>query len=166
MIETAPSSFQPARFETAAALLIAGLSQRYSPATASTIPQLWQQFVPYMSKVPQRVGAVDYGICYDNDAAGNFNYLCGFEVTELSSLPPELSHLHIPPQRYAVFAHTTHISNLRKTIDAIYRGWLPTAPGIAPAGMPNFIERYGPGFDPQAGQGDLEIWLPIKSVVQ
>jgi hypothetical protein len=102
MIEVAQSSFQPARFETAAALLIAGLSQRYSPATASTIPALWQRLVPYMDKVPQRVGAADYGICYDSDGDGNFNYLCGFEVTELSSLPTGFSHLCIPPQQYAV----------------------------------------------------------------
>lgn len=161
MIQAAQPTFLPVRFETAGALLIAGLSQRYSAATASTIPELWQRLVPYMDNVPQRVGAVDYGICHGSDTDGSFDYLCGFEVTQLSSLPTEFSHLRIPSQQYAVFAHGTHVSELRKTIDAIYRSWLPAASGIVPTGMPDFIERYGPGFDPGAGQGDMEIWLPI-----
>lgn len=161
MIQAAQPSFQPVRFETAGALLIAGLSQRFSAATASTIPQLWQRLVPYMDNLPQRVGAADYGICHGSDSNGSFDYLCGFEVTQLSSLPTEFSYLRIPPQRYAVFAHATHVSELRRTIDTIYRSWLPTASGIAPTGLPDFIERYGPGFDPQSGQGDVEIWLPV-----
>jgi len=24
------------------------------------------------------------------------------------------------------------------------------------------LERYGEGFDPQTGSGDIEIWTPIK----
>lgn len=166
MTEATRPSIQPVRFEAAGPLLIAGLRQSYSPATASTIPQLWQRLVPYMTQVPTRVGKADYGVCFDVDAAGGFNYLCGFEVSELSSLPPEFSHIRVPSQRYAVFAHERHVSEIRKTMDAIYRGWLPTANGIAPAGPPDFIERYGPGFDPKSGQGDVEIWLPIRTDAQ
>jgi len=162
MIQAVQSSFQSVRFETADVLLIAGLSQRFSAATATTIPALWQRLVPYMDSLPQRIGEADYGICYGIDANGSFDYLCGFEVTQLSSLPTEFSHVRIPSQRYAVFAHTGHVSEVRKTIDAIYRSWLPSA-GVAPTGMPDFIERYGPGFDPRAGQGDMEIWLPIAT---
>jgi len=155
-------ALQPVRFETADALLIAGLSQRFSADTASSIPELWQQLVPYMDNLSQRIGEADYGICYGIDDKGSFDYLCGFEVTQLSALPGEFSHVRIPPQRYAVFAHTSHVSQLRKTIDAIYRSWLPSA-GVAPTGTPDFIERYGPGFDPRTGQGDMEIWLPIAT---
>jgi AraC family transcriptional regulator len=163
MTETARPSIQPARFETAAAMLIAGLRQHYSPVTAASIPQLWERLVPYMDKVAHRVGDADYGVCFDADSGGNFSYLCGFEVTELSSLPAEFNHIRIPPQRYAVFAHDSHVSQIPATMDAIYRSWLPTATGTVPAGTPDFFERYGPRFDPQAGRGDVQIWLPIKS---
>jgi predicted transcriptional regulator YdeE len=29
--------------------------------------------------------------------------------------------------------------------------------------MPNFIEYYGPGFDPESGSGEVEIWVPLRS---
>jgi predicted transcriptional regulator YdeE len=28
--------------------------------------------------------------------------------------------------------------------------------------LPVMLERYGEGFDPQTGSGDIEIWTPIK----
>ena len=41
---------------------------------------------------------------------------------------------------------------------------VPVAFEVAPAavGQPNLIERYGPGFNPKSGTGDIELWLPIK----
>lgn len=29
-------------------------------------------------------------------------------------------------------------------------------------GNPDRVEYYGPGFNPEAGVGDVEIWLPVK----
>jgi predicted transcriptional regulator YdeE len=27
--------------------------------------------------------------------------------------------------------------------------------------LPLMMERYGPGFDPAIGRGDIEIWIPL-----
>ena len=29
--------------------------------------------------------------------------------------------------------------------------------------LPNFIEYYGPRFDPETGEGEVEIWVPLRS---
>jgi AraC family transcriptional regulator len=152
---------EPPRFEDGQPFLVAGLSARYSCDTSHAIPSQWQRFGPYFGKLPKQVGGIGYGVCYNGDDAGNFDYLCGVEVSDFSNLPAELTSLRIAAQRYAVFTHRDHISTLRRTMNTIWNQWLP-ASGHAPADAPNF-ERYDERFDPVSGMGGLEIWLPLKA---
>jgi AraC family transcriptional regulator len=43
--------------------------------------------------------------------------------------------------------------------------WLPTSghERAKAQGPPDFFERYGEGFDPQTGYGDIEVWVPVKA---
>ena len=69
-------------------------------------------------------------------------------------------------QNYAVFTHTGHVSCIRNTIDFIFDQWLPNSNyrhATAPENALHFFERYGEKFNPQIGEGDIEIWLPIIS---
>ena len=160
MDETLLTHLEPPRFEDGKALLVAGLSERYTSETCAAIPSQWQRFGDYFGKVPGQVGNVAYGVCYNADDSGNIDYLCGVEVSDFSALPAELSRLRISPQRYAVFSHREHVSTIRRTWNTIWNQWLP-ASGHIPADAPNF-ERYDEKFDPVSGMGELEIWLPLK----
>src|SRR5262249_54415935 len=103
------------RFENRAAFLIAGLSVRYDYETCGGgIPAQWQRFAPYLGNVVGQVGTVAYGLRYNSDDSG-LDYLCGVEVGEFSRLPPELSRVRVPANRYAVFTHSGHISAIRST---------------------------------------------------
>ena len=86
-------------------MLIAGISERYNESTRGGIPGQWQRFVPHLGHVPAQLGADAYGVCYNTDDEANMDYLCGVEVANFSALPPELTRLRVPPQRYAVFHH-------------------------------------------------------------
>jgi AraC family transcriptional regulator len=125
------------------------------------IPAQWQRFNEFFGKVPGQIGKVAYGICYNADDSGNFDYLCGVEVSDFSSLPAELSHVRVPEQRYAVFTHREHIAMIRRTWNTIWNKWLPES-GHTPADAPSF-ERYSEQFNPVTGMGGLEIWLPLKT---
>jgi AraC family transcriptional regulator len=152
----------PPRFESAGPLLIAGLSERYDCNTSAGIPAQWQRFAPYFaSGIARQVGRVAYGVCSNFDDAGSFDYLCGVEVSDFPDMPKALSRLRIPQQKYVVFFHSTHISNIRGTLSAIWNQWFPDS-GIQAADSPNF-ERYDERFDPLTGMGGVEIWVPIKS---
>jgi AraC family transcriptional regulator len=161
MDETLLSNLAPPRFEDRKPLLIAGLAERYTCDTRVAIPAHWQRFNEYFGKVPGQIGNVAYGICYNTDDSGNFDYLCGVEVSDFSSLPAELSHVRVPEQRYAVFTHREHIAVIRRTWNTIWNKWLPES-GHTPADAPNF-ERYSEQFDPVTGMGGFEIWLPLKT---
>ncbi|HEY1469484.1 MAG TPA: GyrI-like domain-containing protein [Candidatus Acidoferrum sp.] len=156
----------PPSFVTGKAMVIAGLKERFTSETMDNIAQLWQRFVPHIGHIPGQVGRVGYGV-FANMTANpfGFDYMAGVEVSSTSGLPAGFSHVNVPEQRYVVFAHHGPVSNIRATIDAVHK-WLPTS-GLSAAqpghDLPVMLERYGEGFDPQTGGGDIEIWTPITA---
>jgi AraC family transcriptional regulator len=161
MDETLLTNLEPPRVENLKTLLIAGLSERYDSKTSAGIPAQWQRFTPYLGHIPGQIGGTAYGVLCNSDDAGNTDYISGVEVSDFSRVPSELSHLRIPEQRYAVFAHRDHISTIRQTWYTIWNKGLPES-GHQPAEGPEF-ERYGEEFDPRTGTGGFEIWIPIKT---
>jgi AraC family transcriptional regulator len=75
-------------------------------------------------------------------------------------VPSDFSRLTIPPQRYAVFTHKDHISSIRRTWFSIWNDGLPKA-RLEATGGPEF-ERYDERFDGRTGNGDVEIWIPVR----
>ncbi len=162
MDQTRFVQLEPPRFENGKPFLVAGLSERYTVETSHTaIPAQWQRFGPYIGHIPGQVGRTTYGVCCNADDSGNFDYICGVEVSDFSDIPNELTRVRIPAQKYAVFSHRDHISTIRHTISTIWNKWLPES-GHEVADAPNF-ERYDERFDPHSGTGGLEIWIPIKA---
>ena len=161
MDQAVKDKLAPPRFVDGKPLLVAGSSERYHCESSSGIPAQWQRFNAIFGKVPGQVGKVAYGVCYNADDSGNFDYLCGVEVADFSGLPDELSRVRIGAQRYAVFTHSEHISTIRRTWNTIWNKWLPES-GHAPADAPNF-ERYSEQFNPVTGMGGVEIWLPLRN---
>ena len=160
MTETPTARLEPPRFENTPALLIAGLGDRYSHDGAAGIPGLWQRFNGEVDHMPGKVGDIAYGVCFNTDDSGNFDYIAGVQVRDFSDVPKEFARVRIPPQRYAVFTHREHISTVRMTVTTIWSKWLP-ASGFQAADAP-FFERYGPEFDGRTGRGGFEIGLAIK----
>jgi AraC family transcriptional regulator len=161
MDDTLLAILEPPRFASGDPLLIAGIGERYSCESSAAIPAQWQRFLPHFGHVPGQVGMKAYGVCYNGDDAGNFDYLCGVEVADFSRLPAELARMRVPAQRYAVFTHHGHISTIRRTWNTILSKWLPES-GHTVSGGPDF-ERYGEDFDSRRGTGSVEIWIPIGS---
>jgi AraC family transcriptional regulator len=151
------------RFETGKPMLIAGLRGHFNAATWQGIPAQWEQLASY-GKVAGQTGSVHYGLCFN--MSDGIDYLSGVEVSSAAGLPGEFSTVQIPAQKCAVFPHREHVSKLHDAVEAISREWFPkSGHEIAPAsgGAPSFFERYGEGFDPRTGKGDIEVWIPIKS---
>lgn len=161
--KTNPERLEAPRFEDGDTKLIAGLRSHYTRETMKDIPDLWKRFAPYIGKTPGQVGGVAYGVCFP--LSEGFDYLAGVEVHSATELPEAFSVVTMPVQRYAVFTHRGHVSKLQETCDAIEREWLPKSQYAfvhGTPGEPGFFERYGEGFDPRVGAGDVEVWVPIK----
>ena len=161
-MDAAISSGLEPRFEDRQSFLLAGLAARYGHGHIEGIPAQWQSFGPQFGKIPGQVGWASYGVCFNFDDNGNFDYMCAVEVADGSPLPSGLTNLRIEAQRYAVFTHRDHISKIGKTWDAIYNAW-PATSGHALVQAPQF-ESYSADFNPQTGTGVVEIWIPIEPV--
>jgi AraC family transcriptional regulator len=159
--ETLIDDLEPVRFENGRPLLIAGLGERYTWESSKAIPAHWQRLMPHLQTIPRRLGQTTFGVSYNGDDEGNFDYIAGCEVSDFSGLPTAFSRLRISAQRYAVFAHRAHIAEIRRTFSTIWTKWLPES-GHEAADAPGF-ERFDDAFDSKSGQGGLEIWIPIKT---
>ena len=149
------------RLEHGHFMLIAGLGGRFTPQTTARIPELWEKFIPHIGKIPGQKGDVTYGICCNPDGKGGFEYIAGVEISKLDDLPEQYRWIEVQPQHYAVFEHKGPLATLPQTFQYIWKTWLPQSAYEA-ADAPEF-ERYSADFNPQTGEGVLEIWLPLKS---
>jgi AraC family transcriptional regulator len=152
------------RIERRGPLRIAGIPRSFTSSSGQIATQ-WQRFTPHLGSIAGRVGECAYGVCIGCSGADTFEYLCGVEVAHGFVVPRDWSHLHIPAQTYAVFAHDGHVTKLRETIRAILEEWLPhSGHELAPtaAEVPDLFERYGSCFNPRTGSGDIEIWIAIN----
>ena len=154
---------QPVRFQDSEAMIFAGLGETYTPATVHEIPQLWQRFIPYLGAIQGQIGSDTYGVVSATRAeSARFDYLAGVRVSDPNGLPQEFTQFAAPAQTYAVFRHYGPVSELASTCHAVWTEWLPRS-GFDAAANPDFIEVYGDRFDPQAGAGEVEIWLPVRA---
>lgn len=148
-------------FQDSPELIVAGINQSYSMATRAAIPQQWQHFMPLMNSIPAKIGSTSYGVCWNTKPNCDFDYLTGVEVANGGQLPAELTAVTIGAGRYAVFAHTDHVSAICQTIDTIWTKWASDC-GLSIAKSPCF-ERYSSDFSPPTGLGGMEIWIPLQS---
>jgi AraC family transcriptional regulator len=158
MPEKGRDSMQP-RLVDGGAMLIAGLRERYECLNMSGIPGQWQRFEPRIGTIRGKIGRAAFGVISAGGGNG-IDYLTGVMVSDLAELPADFSHIELPPRRYAVFPHRGHVSTLRQTIHAIWN-LLPQSGHEAATDC--FFERYGEGFDPRTGTGDIEVWVPVRS---
>ena len=161
MDRPAVTQLAPPRLVSSDALLLFGLSQRCPGCGDPAIPAQWNSFLPYFGQIDGQIGNVAYGVIYNSDDSGNYDYMCGVEVREFPTHPPEFTRLRIPPQRYAVFQHPGHVSAVAGTWKAIWEQGLPGS-GFQAMDGPSF-ERYDEKFDGRTGLGGLEIWVPVKT---
>jgi AraC family transcriptional regulator len=147
------------------AFLAAGMAGRFTPATTSRIPELWERFARGpMFAVPHRCGTHTLGICVDADPAtveqAGFTYVAAVEVDRVDALPDDLTAVTIPASTYAVFTHTGHISRLADTVKQIWGQWLP-ASRYAHVPTPDF-EYYDERWSPETGNGEIDVYVPIE----
>lgn len=151
----------PPAFVDRGPFLLAGLLEHYRDGDMSAIPMQWQRFAPWLGAIPAQVSRVSYGVVCNGDHDGVTDYLAGIEVTGYGDLPPELDRMRMPAQRYAVFTHAGHISEIQSVWRTIWADWAPQQ--VKKLADAPFFERYPEAFDPTSGAGGFEIWLPVEA---
>jgi len=127
------------------------------------ITRQWRQFLATSRGLPGFSAGFVYGVCEKVfDGAEGIDYFAGAPFAGRIKLPAGFTLLTLPPALYAVFQHREHVSKLYDTYQLLFGTVLPGAglkPAETPAGVPEWVERYGEGFDPETG---LEVLIPIQ----
>lgn len=166
MSEQTQVRLEEPRFVDGGPMVLAGISRVFTWSEMGEIPTLWNAFGPRIGSIPGEIGEAAYGVNLAPPAdGGDLGYMAAVEVSDGAAIPADLTHLHVPAQRYAVFPHRGHVTELTATIGAIMSQWLPhsghRSPEAGPGGVV-FLERYGDQFNPETGRGGMEVWMPIS----
>lgn len=146
------------RYENRRAFAVAGLSARFDMTELARVPSLWGRFAPHFGTFPMSEPGVSYGVISHEPGAETFEYLAGVEPK--GTPPADMTLVRVPASRYAVFTHEGHVSDIRKTLAAIFDEWLPVS-GETAAESPE-LERYDHRFDPATLSGVVELWIPLR----
>jgi len=142
---------------------VVGMAGRFTPATTSHIPLLWERFVPYMDRIPYRRGSHTLGVCVDADPStieqDGFTYVAGVEVERIGDVPEGLMALTVPANAYAVFTHTGHIAYFPDTVKQVWGRWLP-ASRYRHVPAPD-LEWYDERWNPETGEGEIDVYVPV-----
>lgn len=124
-------------------------------------PKLWESFSKRSDElIPKALKPVNaYGVCSDFEMEQKiFTYTAGLEVSNDATIPEGMVGLQIPEHEYAVFECTLPV--LEKTIDYIYKTWLPKSEYKHSASLE--IEYYDKDFDPQKPESIMYLYIPIS----
>ena len=149
-------------FETRPAFCVAGCGGAVVPHSPD-IGTLWQEFVPRIGEVSNRVGVATYGLCCpageNTDDPNKFIYIAGVAVRDLNDVPDGMIGRQLPESEYAVFAHEGGLGPaLGATFQEIFNDWLPSS-GYQANGID--FEFYDERFNPVTNEGTFYIYVPI-----
>lgn len=146
--------------ETLSPIRLAGIVERYNCEAPTGFANQWQRFTPYLNHLAKQVGREVYGVSYNFDEDGKFDYLSGIEVKPGTELPFGLVQLDLPKQKYAVFSYTGHVADIRLVYKIIW-GEALAASGYEAAPGPT-LEKFGAHIDSVTGLGSFEIWIAVQ----
>ena len=139
---------------------VSGLSHRYDKQSKAAIPGLWHHLDQHLGRSNGQLGIPAYGVSWNFDEMGGFEYLCGVNASAISEMLEPETKISIPAGIYAEFRHLGHISGIRETWSAIYNHWLPNS-GYQLSNSLEF-EHYSSDFDPVGGRGFVSLHIPLS----
>lgn len=152
----------PFHVVTAGPMRLVGVRGHIPHEAIARIPDLWQRFAPHIAALVAGDEDVAWGAVIDSGAADAFDYIAAVAVS-VERDAAGLDEIAVPAARWATVPHHGHVSAVAATCAAIFSHWDASLGTPGRAGRVTMLERYGPGFDPAAGQGDITIWVPLAS---
>ncbi|WP_193744973.1 GyrI-like domain-containing protein [Marinimicrobium sp. LS-A18] len=153
--------------ESLSGFRLVGLRRKIQGLPSTAIPGFWEKFSPYRGWIPDQTDKHSYGVLLPAaDSPDGFDYMTAVEVPGFQRINDDWDRLTVPAQRYAVFLHRDHVSELRPALHTIFAHSLPGL-NLSPQRRngPLLLERYGAEFDFRTGWGGIQIWVPLQEEV-
>lgn len=164
MNQTQKTEANAHRIVQMSAIRLAGLVRRYpaTPEAMRALPAQWQDFAHGAGKLLAS-GPILYGVHAGLFGNGGENeYFSGIEIDAQEPLPAGFSELYLSAMTCAVIDHAGHASEISQTTGKLLRELSGSGPRLAQKRLFDLIERYGKGFDPQSGRGDIQLIVLVE----
>lgn len=148
-------------FEHFGEMLFIGVKRRVTPETHQEIGAVWQSFVTRIEEIENTVLSHPFGVCVPIEGKQPYcmDYLAAMSVSNFSFVPKGMNTCVVPEGEYAVFTHVGSLDFFSKTMDYIFRNWLPNA-DVQHRGEPE-IEVYDHRFDHENRVGEIDYRVPV-----
>lgn len=145
--------------------LIRGIGRDIEIGNAAQVDRIWGAFLQESRREGTSLTGRTYGVCaapLEQGDAGmkGLHYMAGYEVEKTSRPTAFMEDRTLTEGLYAVFGHKGAAKHIMKTVDYIWRIWLPRS-SCELADSTDF-EVYDTRFDHEKLEGEFEIWLPVK----
>ena len=126
----------------------------------STLPQLWEEYLPVAGNVPNLVESPYYGVIGRvDDISEELTYCACREVSRSGSAPSGFTEMKIPSATYASFAHRGDPLKVDHTVNFIYGTWLLTS-GMRHTNGPD-LEIYGDQYSLNPENSTIHYAIPV-----
>lgn len=152
------------QFKDRDAFTIIGIGNDFMPFDSENIGKLWDRFLEQRPKINAADGALAYGVCDSpkntSTAPDQFHYTAGIVVTPDTDIPKNMEKITIQAGHYAVFTHKGLLKDFPKTVNYIWKDWLPNS-GYTHANAPDF-EEYDDRFKGDDKDSAFDIYIPVQ----
>lgn len=161
LMDTPTITLPPVAVVASERMRLVGLRSRIPHEARGRIPDLWQRFSPHIPALTEGRAKIAWGAILDAGVEDAFDYVAAVDAGPDAAVPAGLVAVEVPAARWATAAHRDHVSTIHATCDAMVAEWNPSLGTAGRAGETVLMERYGPGFDPATGRGDIAVWVPL-----
>jgi predicted transcriptional regulator YdeE/effector-binding domain-containing protein len=144
------------KIEVKPAFTIVGM-RSFGKNESGEITAMWARLGPRWSEFRNRASGDAYGVCFEANDDGDFEYIAGVDVTSDKDLPEGMVSRRIPASKYAVFPCT--LATISKAYGDAFSNWLPQS-GHRRRHSPDF-ELYDENFDPSDAESVMYVYIPI-----
>jgi len=118
---------------------------------------IWEKFETYHKQIePFSTDLSFYGIRFISGKGGDYEYVAGMAVKDISPVPKNLVMRDIPSALYAVFE--SPVVGIGETYKYIFMEWMPSSPYNLNANAPVF-EQYPPE---EKSEMPVLLFIPIE----
>ena len=127
--------------------------------TPAEIGQMWEEFIPRIGEITNRVGGHFYGLMYTDPSLpeGTHPYIAGVEVSEVGTVPDGMVSYTVPALKYAVYTHKGKAQTLGQGWEIGWKEFCEA--GYECGGV--FFEWYPPDYD-DSENSTTDLYFAIK----
>jgi AraC family transcriptional regulator len=155
------------RYATLAETRLVGRKARMS-LVRNTTRELWQRFMPDLSRIPNRIGSDLFSIeVYDDlkyfrrfDPNAEFEKWAAAPVSETAEIPEGMEAITLREGTYAVFRYRGSAADVQQAYQYIYGTWIQCE-GQKLDHRPHFA-IMGADYRVEDPDSEETIWVPVR----